>query len=107
MKDASTKTQAVTINTNLSPDLKDTDITPGGMLDLDGDGRRDTKEMDLYQLGLLQHGDINSRRQSVGANINILSLPEQLPSNKIPAFPPAKYFPGNEACTPPQFENDQ
>ncbi len=88
---------------NLSPDLIDTDITPGSALDLDGDGRRDSKEMGLYQLMQLQHGDIKAQH-SPG---EVLAVPAQLPSNKLPAYPPIKNLSCNDACMPPQFDNEQ
>lgn len=94
-----------TVDNSRAPDLKDTNITPGSLLDLDGDCRRDSKEMSLHALWHLQHGDTMANGQVKQHEPNcVLALPKLLPSTHIPAVP--KIVPNTESCAPKQFEDD-
>lgn|GEM_PF-1872171 len=94
-----------TVDYSRAPHLKDTNITPGSALDLDGDCRRDSKEMSLHALWHLQHGDTMAHGQVRHPEPNcVLALPKVLPSTQIPAAP--KIMSNTELCTPRQFEDD-
>lgn len=83
-----------TIDNFLAPDLKDTLVTPGSILDLDADGRRDLKEMSLYRLCYLQRGYRLQFGQVIApAPAGALSVPGQMPSSQLPSAPRLSYEP--------------
>ncbi|MES2038832.1 MAG: hypothetical protein V4495_13450 [Pseudomonadota bacterium] len=95
-------------DTARAPDLKDPNITPGSILDLDADGRRDTKEMSLHALWHLQHGDTITNGQVTHPEQNcVLVLPELLPSTNIPALPAAMTMPYKDPYTPAPYEDEE
>jgi hypothetical protein len=87
----SEKKAAVIQGDNASPLLKDLNITPGSMLDLDADGRNDIKEMPLAQFEDLHDGDINAQKIHKPALATLLEQPLQAPteqpSTQIEYFP--------------------
>lgn len=90
-----------------TPDLKDPNITPGSILDLDADGRRDSKEMSLHALWHLQHGDTMANGHVTQPKQNcVLALPELLPSTNIPALPVAMPTPYKDPYTPAPYEDE-
>lgn len=95
------------VNTDLSPNLKDSNITPGSILDMDGDGRRDTKEMSLHELWHLQHGDVNARGVCIQAQPpSQLAISNILPSGKIAPFSDIRP-PQMDTCKPQPFDDEQ
>ncbi len=69
----------------LSPDLKDLQVRPGSILDLDADGRLDNKQMSLYRLCYLQRGYRLQFGQVIAALPSAaLHVSNSLPSSQIP-----------------------
>ena len=94
-----------TVDNSHAPHLKDSNITPGSLLDLDGDCRRDSKEMSLHALWHLQHGDTIANGQVSHPESNcLLVLPKLLPSTRIPAV--SKILSDTEICASRQFEDN-
>ncbi|MFZ6733192.1 hypothetical protein ACO0LG_14795 [Undibacterium sp. Ji42W] len=95
-------------DTERAPDLKDPNITPGSILDMDADGRRDTKEMSLHALWHLRHGDALVNGQVTQPTQNcVLALPELLPSTNIPAMPTPMPTTYKDTCAPTPFEDEE
>ncbi|MFZ6639491.1 hypothetical protein ACO0LL_07080 [Undibacterium sp. TC4M20W] len=95
-------------DTERAPDLKDPNITPGSILDMDADGRRDTKEMSLHALWHLRHGDAMINGQVAHPTQNcVLALPELLPSTNIPAMPAPVSTPCKDMCAPTPYEDEE
>lgn len=77
--------QSSKIEYSLAPDLKDPEIRPGSILDLDADGRRDSKEMSLYQLCYLQQGyNLKNGQLIPPAPQSALNIAFYLPSTGLP-----------------------
>ncbi len=95
-------------DTERAPDLKDPNITPGSILDMDADGRRDTKEMSLHALWHLRHGDAMFNGQVAQPAQNcVLALPELLPSTHIPAISTPLPTPYKDMSAPTPYEDEE